>query len=616
MAQVQKPKVPSEQPVYERESQATAPMNSIHLAFRNAEIVPPKGGSAGQLSTGESASPDGNRRVHQDLGNVSLPLVQPITPLGHHGGQYFIISPSGEFRRLSAETLEAGRVVRSLFLGSSPETEDWCRAMFPARENGWCHRKAGLWIIEQCNAKGVFDLNRADLRSIGVWRDDTGQAIAHCGDRLALPNGQSLALTEHHAKYVMVGAGPITVPDITPMPLDTVRNLLHDMRRLWGWNRSIDADIWLGWAAAACLGGFPDWRTHLYVHGSRGSGKSKLIELAACLIGDLAGEVVNDATEAGVRQSRNDQARPLLIDEFEPDDNPRNARRQDNMLALFRRMSGGAGGRVARGGSDHLPVSFRTLGAAYVTSINHIQLEPQDRSRFVLLELKPLPGGQDPARAASDLEDIFRTCRAISAQFRGRLLAQSSRWQRTLTAISAMARSMGADARQAETAATVLAGLDLALFDSDIDDLRLEDLRDPLEALLSDSGEAEEVSEGRDALDHLLSASLSLDHGFKRTVGEIVFSEIDDEPITGVDDRIGVLRRHGIYFDKGKQRLALRSGRSTPIAKLYDDTKWRNGAHVSALKKLDGVVHPSNAVRVTTNDQHRVVWVPFACLRR
>ena len=31
-------------------------------------------------------------------------------------------------------------------------------------------------------------------------------------------------------------------------------------------------------------------KAHLYVHGSRGSGKSKLVELAACLLGDLAGE--------------------------------------------------------------------------------------------------------------------------------------------------------------------------------------------------------------------------------------------------------------------------------------------------------------------------------------
>jgi hypothetical protein len=92
------------------------------------------------------------------------------------------------------------------------------------------------------------------------------------------------------------------------------------------------------------------------------------------MLGEFGGSVLNDATEAGIRQSRNNQARPILIDEFEPDQSVRNGSKQDGMFALFRRMSGGEGGRVSRGGADHSAVSFRTLGAAYVTSINHIQL--------------------------------------------------------------------------------------------------------------------------------------------------------------------------------------------------------------------------------------------------
>ena len=148
--------------------------------------------------------------------------------------------------------------------------------------------------------------------------------------------------------------------------------LLKNLRNSWGWKSKYDAVVFFGWIAAAYLGGFPSWRAHLYVHGSRDSGKSKLMELAASLLGDLAGDVVNDATEAGLRQSRNNQAGPVLIDEFEPDENARNGAKQDGMLGLFRRMSGGHGGRTSRGGADHSSVSFRLLGPAYVPSINHI----------------------------------------------------------------------------------------------------------------------------------------------------------------------------------------------------------------------------------------------------
>jgi energy-coupling factor transporter ATP-binding protein EcfA2 len=615
MTESQKPVRKAVQPGKELLSSAKSGKDLAREAFENAETI--------QLHDGRETHPLENGRIgRRDEAEVHVLAaeseepanIDPIVPLGHDGGNYYFIPPSGQLRKFTAEALEAGRGVRALFAGISPVVDEWCHSKFPTRDNGWSHKEAGLWIIEKCNANGVFEPSSADLRSIGVWRDDTGGAVSHCGNHIIYPDGRSLPLTECQAKHIMIGARPIAAPDLTRLPDDSGKTLLHEVDQLWGWKRDVDSAIWLGWVAAACMGGFPDWRSHLYVHGSRGSGKSKLIELAACLLGDLSGEVINDATEAGLRQSRNNQARPLLIDEFEPDDNPRNASRQDSMLALFRRMSGGDGGRISRGGADHSPVSFRILGAAYVTSINHIHLEPQDRSRFIVLELQSLPGFQDSADAAIDFDDVFRKCRKMSARLRGRMLSQSVRWDRTHAAIVAKARSVGADARQAATAATILAGLDLALFDGVIDNLRMEDLEVVLNALIADSGESDEVSEGRDALDHLLSSSLALDHGFKRTVREILSAAMNQEGIIGVDDPSGALRRHGVYVDMEQQHLALRTGRSTPTSQLYAGTKWRNGAHASALAKLEGASRPTSAVRLSPNEQHRVVIVPIACL--
>ncbi|SFM54267.1 hypothetical protein [Shimia aestuarii] len=591
---------------------ATAFKNGRPVDMENEDLLEEAGEGAATRPPAQGEAP--NARIKPGSDVASRLMVAPVVALGHDSGNYYFIPPSGQLRKLSAEQLEGGRGVKALFAGNGPDVEEWCRSEFPARNNDWCHKQAGMWIIEKCNAKGVFDPSSADLRSIGVWRDQDKCAVAHCGDMLFRPDGKSLSVAAHHAKHVTVGARPIAAPDFDRLPFDSLNRLMHEIERLWGWQRDVDASIWFGWVAAASLGGFPNWRTHLYVHGSRGSGKSKLIELADCLLGDLSGEVINDATEAGLRQSRNNQARPLLIDEFEPDDNPRNSSRQDSMLALFRRMSGEKGGRISRGGSDHSAVSFRMLGSAYVTSINHIHLEPQDRSRFAVLELGSIPKHKDPMAAAGDLERLFAQCATYSQKFRGRLLQQSVRWDDTHKAISAKAQSIGADPRQAATAATILTGLDLALFDGQIDQLRLDDLQAALEILISDSAEADEGSEGRDVLDHLLSTSLSLDHGVKRTVRELICSDKDQEQILGVDDAGGALRRHGIFVDSKKRLVSLRTGRSTPTAKLYADTKWRNGAHSSALQKLEGVVRPKNSIRLAPNEQHRVVQVPFACL--
>ncbi|MFD0980652.1 hypothetical protein [Tropicimonas aquimaris] len=409
----------------------------------------------------------------------------------------------------------------------------------------------------------------------------------------------------------MIGAAPIDKPDFSPARPDTFKKLLQDLEQCWGWMRPEDAAVWLGWTAAASLGGFPAWRSHLYAHGSRGSGKSGLIELAATLLGEVAGGVVNDATEAGLRQSRNNHARPILIDEFEPEDNPGTSSRQDRMLALFRAMSGGKGGRIARGGADHTAVSFRTLGAAYVTSINHIHLQPQDRSRFVMIELKALPVNAPP--------DLFLRlrdcCGGLSAKFRGRMLMRSLIWDTTHATIAMRAKQLGADTRQADTAATVLTGLDLLLHDRPVDQLRLDKLDPMLRNLIDESGEADQDSEGTDALEYLLNKTLPLDHGVRRSVRELVNHTMFGDPCEGSADPIAELCRFGIHPLPDKSKLAIRLGGSAPTAKLFSDTKWRDGAHASALKKLNGVCKPPNPVRLGTGLKQRVLMIPAELLR-
>ncbi|AGI67601.1 hypothetical protein OAN307_c19520 [Octadecabacter antarcticus 307] len=535
----------------------------------------------------------------------------PITPLGQKGGEYFFISASGELRRMKAEALETGRGVRALLSGFSTAIDAWCVKNFPQQDGGWSPREAGRWIIDQCNGRGVFDPDSADVRAVGVWRDDEGKAIAHCGNHLVQPQGRSLAPSEYRGKCIMIGAAPITPPDISLIDPEEVESLLLELKALWGWKRDVDADIFFGWVAAASLGGFPAWRSHLYVYGSRGSGKSKLMELVAGLLGEFGGNVLNDATEAGIRQSRNNQARPILIDEFEPDQGTRNGSKQDKMFALFRRMSGGEGGRVSRGGADHSAVSFRTLGAAYVTSINHIQLEPQDRSRFVMIDLGHLPTTSDPLQTMSRLAAFEKSVRALSSRLRGRILAKSGRWDKTHSVIAAAARAQGADARQADTAATILAGRDLALFGGDVDQGRLRDLLPILKELMRDAEDSGVSSEGDDALDFLLSTSLNLDHGFKRTIGELLMSAITQDKIKGVEDAGAALSRVGVYVLSKKDSVGVRLGRTTPVATLYAGTKWQNGAHVSALLKIEGVIRPDNPIRVWKNQQHRVILIPY-----
>ena len=159
--------------------------NSIQRAFKNAKhVVTSNNGLPETAKTAMDLVIDPIVEQGANSTGPDIKLSNPIVPLGHNANVYYFISPSSQLRNMKAEALEAGRGVQSLFLGMGDDTIEWCRSMFPARDNGWSSKDAGLWIIEQCNAAGVFDPSRVDLRSAGVWRDDKGHATAHCVDRL------------------------------------------------------------------------------------------------------------------------------------------------------------------------------------------------------------------------------------------------------------------------------------------------------------------------------------------------------------------------------------------------------------------------------------------------
>ena len=149
-------------------------VNALRELFNNAERIPaidPLG-----------ENPTTTERVSQYC---------PIVPLGHKDGGYFFLSASSELRCMKAETLEAGRGVKSLFCGVSEMAESWCVVNFGNQDGKWSPKDVGEWIVKSCNAVGVFDKSNADLRSIGVWRDEKGKAIAHCGDTLVTSRGES-----------------------------------------------------------------------------------------------------------------------------------------------------------------------------------------------------------------------------------------------------------------------------------------------------------------------------------------------------------------------------------------------------------------------------------------
>src|SRR3546814_12688673 len=76
-----------------------------------------------------------------------------------------------------------------------------------------------------------------------------------------------------------------------------------------------------GWIAIAVICGALNWRPHVWLTGSSGSGKSWLLDnVIRPLIGAIAVYCQSNSTEAGIRQTLATDARPVLFDEAESED--------------------------------------------------------------------------------------------------------------------------------------------------------------------------------------------------------------------------------------------------------------------------------------------------------
>jgi hypothetical protein len=116
--------------------------------------------------------------------------------------------------------------------------------------------------------------------------------------------------------------------------------------------------------------------------------------------------------------------------------------------------------------------------------------------------------------------------------------------------------------------------------------------------LVRDAEDSGVSSEGDDALDFLLSHFPKLDRLVNRTIRDLSIGVIEQALVKDVEDPGAALGRLGVYVLPAKRAVAVRVGRHSPVSSIYANTKWKSGAHASALVKLEGVSRPPSAIRL------------------
>lgn len=154
------------------------------------------------------------------------------------------------------------------------------------------------------------------------------------------------------------------------------------------WRSPVMGQILAGWTLLAPLCGALKWRSHFFLIGAAGLGKSSIIRE---VVGPALGErrkLVSGAstTEPGIRRTIGSHALPLLRDEaqnFETDKR-RNANHQAILQLMRSASTEEADGAITHGDGN----VYRVRTMALFAAINSGITEPADRARFFICALE------------------------------------------------------------------------------------------------------------------------------------------------------------------------------------------------------------------------------------
>lgn len=472
---------------------------------------------------------------------------------------------------------------------------------------GFKQDKASEALIGACGMQGIFDA-QGRVRGRGAHKGRGGSLIVHTGDKVMVSRRRITGApaeaewfdTGLHDGYVYPAGEPAPRPWHEPVDDAPIQRLLA-LIGTWNWRRKpLDPMLALGWLAQTSIAGALGWRSHLFVTGGRGTGKSSFNGkdgLCDLMLGRGALRT-GGATEAAVRQLLHAQTIPVIFDEFEP--NAFNAHKLASVLELARLASSASD--MHKGSSDHKAASFVLNSCFQFSAILTPHMEPQDRSRFAVLELEPLPS------TAKKLNLEGAKLPEIAAALMRRMFDGWWRWGETFLAYHEALTATGHSPRSADTFGTLLAAADLALYDHVPD----ADLLDDWARMCAPEGLAEIADAGEDhddCLGHLKTTTVQARGGdLRETLGTWIGRAVgrDADHAQGARDKLGEFGlkvvnrrllgpgpdgrpRYGALDHMAGQPCYLAIAQShRALAEIFGPEKWHSGGWSQTLARAPG----------------------------
>ena len=550
---------------------------------RKAPPDPPMSGKRNGMRPGQW-EPDGE---------TGLPPDCPVIPLGINGDSYWLIDAQG-FVRVVEDSKFGIKKLLSLFHGRSLYLywawPKWGRGKGEddePRVTGVAADEATRVIMDACAVKGAFS-NIQKVRGLGCWTDRFGSIVWHSGE--ALWRWEGGRLIERHIGELDGKLYPRRPEIFRPYaePVDAKNNPCRPLLKLfrtWNWERGyLDPLLLIGQIGVMIAGGALKWRTHSFLIGDKGCGKSSLQEIIYAVLGDAL-HSISDTSQAGIYQHVGRDSLPVAVDELEADTDNRRA------LAVIRlaRLAS-SGSLMYRGGSDGNAVEFRAINAFFFSAINQPPMPPQDVSRLCFLRLRPLALDAKAPPLPPDIEQF-------GPMLLRRIFQEWQRWPETFALYRDILKQAGHGGRGQDTYGTLLAMADLMIGDDLAADLQLllpEDRAMWCE-LLSPEAIPETDAKGenwRECLDALLQARVQAwRSGSRANVGALLHEEITGEQKQSIDAVNKDLAQAGVkLLPPGKSGIDTKHywlavpNRSTLVSELFKSTRWVGDGGIGVWK--------------------------------
>lgn len=504
---------------------------------------------------------------------------QPFQVLGYNQGDYFYL-PRGS-RQVVA--LRAKQHSKSELLALAPLAY-WESSYRGPSGPQW--DMAANALIRQSEAAGVYDTSR--IRGRGAWWDE-GQVVLHLGDALVVDGRSTPIMAAAPRRYIYEAAAPMTV-DLEDALGAREANRLVDICELVSWERPISARLLAGWVAAAPVCGALEWRPHVWLTGSAGAGKSWVLDrVIRAIVGGFGLAVQSETTQAGIRQTLGHDARPVIFDEAEGEDQAAQARIQ-NVLALMRQASSETGSVIIKGTAGGAAQTYRIRSCFALSSIGVGLQAHADLTRVSVLSIKK---DGDQARFRQLKELVAET---LTPEWVRRFLARSIRMVPAIRANAAVFAQAGAaviGSQRLGDQVGALLGACYSLYQDGV--IAPADAREWLaEQDWSEQKSDDSDTDERKCLQRILEhvARVQSPRGpLERSVAELLRNAAGEGPTDQLppDAALDALLRMGIRVDRrgsDNDTFTVSSGHSG-VAAILGGTHWSRG-WARALRRLPG----------------------------